>query len=147
MTPGMQARDITFRRRTASIEELLQGVWSERDHRLKRSAEEDEIAACYPTGEIADEMIFRRREVRTLDALEELVRHLRFVREERKAVIAISQGWRLFREDPVLRRPVDNPVSPVPPLGHDPRTGRIGVVEQTGTTSSIRAGASRNGSR
>jgi VWFA-related protein len=133
MTPGMQVRDITFRRRTASIEELLQGVWSERDHRLKRSAEEDEIAACYPTGEIADEMIFRRREVRTLDAIEELVRHLRFVREERKAVIAISQGWRLFREDPVLRRPVDNPVSPVPPLGLDPRTGRIGVVEQTGT--------------
>ena len=40
MTAGMQARDITFRRRTTSIEELLKGVWSERDHRLKRSAEE-----------------------------------------------------------------------------------------------------------
>ena len=31
------------------------------------------------------------------------MRHLRFVREERKAVIAISQGWRLYGEDPVLR--------------------------------------------
>ena len=74
MTAGMEARDLTFRRRTTSIEELLKSVWSERDYRLKRSAEEDEIALCYPDAAIADEMIFRRREVRTLDALEELVR-------------------------------------------------------------------------
>ena len=132
MTAGMQARDITFRRRTTSIEELLRGVWSERDHRLKRSAEEDEIARCYPDGDMPDEMIFRRREVRTLDALEELVRHLRFVREERKAVIAISQGWRLYGEDPVLRATSKAP-QPVPPVGLDPRTGRLGAVEPVGT--------------
>ena len=132
MTAGMQARDLTFRRRTTSIEELLKGVWSERDHRLKRSAEEDEIALCYPDGGMADEMIFRRREVRTLDALEELVRHLRFVREERKAVIAISQGWRLYGEDPVLRATSKAP-SPVPPVGLDPRTGRLGTVERNAT--------------
>jgi VWFA-related protein len=135
MTAGMQARDLTFRRRTTSIEDLLRSVWSERDYRLKRSREEDEIALCYQgSGDIPDEMIFRRREVRTLDALEELVRHLRFVREERKAVIAITQGWRLYGDDPVLRgRPGGKPVQPVPPLGNDPRTGRLGVVEQTGT--------------
>ena len=134
MTAGMEARDLTFRRRTTSIEELLKTVWSERDYRLKRSAEEDEIALCFPDAAIADEMIFRRREVRTLDALEKLVVHLRFVREERKAVIAISQGWRLYGDDPVLRRPVDGkPVEPVPPLGNDPRTGRLGVVERVGT--------------
>lgn len=133
MTAGMQGRDITFRRRTTSIEELLKTVWSERDYRLKRNAEEELITLCY-SANIADEMIFRRREVRALDALEELVRHLRFVREERKAVIAISQGWRLFGEDPTLRRPVEGqPVQPVPPLGNDPRTGRLGVVERTGS--------------
>jgi VWFA-related protein len=131
MTAGMQARDITFRRRTTSIEELLKGVWSERDHRLKRSAEEDEIARCYPDGGMADEMIFRRREVRTLDALEELVRHLRFVREERKAVIAISQGWRLYGEDPALRA-TSKATSPVSPVGLDPRTGRLGTEERVG---------------
>ena len=133
MTAGMQARDITFRRRTTSIEEMLRGFWSERDYRLKRNEEEEHIKLCYGS-EIADEMIFRRREVRTLDALEALVQHLRFVREERKAVIAISQGWRLYGDDPVLRaRPDDKPVEPVPPLGLDPRTGRLGVVERTGT--------------
>jgi len=133
MTAGMEARDLTFRRRTTSIEELLKSVWSERDFRLNRSREEDEIAICY-SPDIADEMIFRRREVRTLDALEQLVQHLRFVREERKAVIAISQGWRLYTEDPVLRRPIEGQtVQPVPPLGNDPRTGRLGVVERTGS--------------
>src|SRR5215203_1966663 len=35
MTAGMEARDLTFRRRTGSIEEMLRGFWSERDYRLK----------------------------------------------------------------------------------------------------------------
>lgn len=132
MTPHMQPRDITFRRRTSSIEELLKGVWSERDFRLIRNEEEEHIALCY-SSDVADEMIFRRREVRTLDALEALVQHLRFLREERKAVIAITQGWRLYSTDPVLRGRDSKPVEPVPPLGLDPRTGRLGVVERTGT--------------
>lgn len=137
MTAGMQARDLTFRRRTTSIEELLKSFWSERDYRLNKNPAEEEIEVCFPglgsDGGIASEMIFRHREVRTLDALEELVRHLRFVREERKAVIAISQGWRLFGDDPVLRRPIgDKPLPPVAPVGLDPRTGRLGTVEQTG---------------
>jgi hypothetical protein len=74
-------------------------------------------------------MIFRRREVRTLDALEELVRHLRFVREERKAVIAITQGWRLYGEDTTLRA-TSTATTPVPPVGIDPRTGRLGTVDR-----------------
>ncbi len=114
MTAGMQARDLTFRRRTTSIEELLKGFWSERDHRLNRSPEEDEFAQCFSDGGVADEMIFRRREVRTLDALEELVRHLRFVREERKAVVAITQGWRLYGEDTTLRATSDGDPSRAP---------------------------------
>jgi VWFA-related protein len=128
MTAGMEARDITFRRRTTSIEEMVRGFWSERDYRLKRSAEEDDIKWCFPNGGVADEMIFRYREVRTLDALETLVRHLRFVREERKAVITISQGWRLFRDDPVLR--ATGEPSPIPGVGLDPRTGRIGTLDR-----------------
>ena len=140
MTPDMTARDLTFRRRTTAIEELLKSAWGQRDHRLERVPEEKEFAACYPglaapkSGDqqpvdmgIAQEMILRRREVRTLDALEELVRHLRFIREERKAVVAISQGWRLYGDDPVLRRPVNNPVPAAVPFGMDPRTGRLGT--------------------
>jgi VWFA-related protein len=46
--------------------------------------------------EVAAEMIARRREKLTLDALTDLVLWLRGVREERKAVLAVSDGWRLF---------------------------------------------------
>ena len=42
---------------------------------------------------VADEMIERRHEKMTLDALHDLVRYLRGVREERKAVLAITDGW------------------------------------------------------
>jgi VWFA-related protein len=139
MTAGMEARDLTFRRRTTSIEEMLRGFWSERDYRLKRIREEEAIIDCFgpATGrpanvDIANDLIFRRREVRTLDAIEALVQHLRFVREERKAVIAITQGWRLYTDDPVLRRPLEGAaLQPVPAIGLDPRTGRVGNIDAT----------------
>ncbi len=116
MTPGMEARDITFRRRTTSIKDLLRTFWSERDYRLKKNPEEERMKDCLGPSEAADEMIFRLREVRTLDALESLVQYLRFVREERKAVIAITQGWRLYSDDPTLQRTVGGG-TPVPGLG------------------------------
>ena len=45
-------------------------------------------------------MIDRRHEKLALDALEDLVRYLRTVREERKAILAITNGWLLFRPNP-----------------------------------------------
>src|SRR5688572_27676342 len=130
MTPHMQARDITFRRRTTSIEEMLKGMWSERDHRLHRSLEEERVVECYATNPtVAREMVFRQREVRSLDALEALVRHLRNLREERKAVIHISQGYRLYGEDPTLRAGGKAP-EPVPAVGIDSRTGRLGTIDR-----------------
>ena len=117
MMAGMEARDLTFRRRTTSIEEMLRGFWSERDYRLKRSREEEAIIDCFGANvDLANDLIFRLREVRTLNAIEALVQHLRFVREERKAVITITQGWRLYADDPTLRRPLaGGTLPPVPP--------------------------------
>ena len=138
MTAGMEPRDITFRRRTTSIEEMLRGFWSERDYRLKRNAEEERIIDCFGRAagtprsneDVADEMVFRRREVRTLDALQKLVQHLRFVREERKAVIAITQGWRLYTDNPLLRGPLaGGALQPIPTIGVVPGTGRIGNID------------------
>jgi VWFA-related protein len=129
MTPGMQVRDLTFSRRTTSIEALLKTAWGQRDFRATPDAEETDFKLCYPpTGAadegIAREMILRLRETRTLDALDGLVRHLRFVRDERKAIIAITQGWLLYGDDPMLRTLKRPP--PVAPVGMDPRTGRLG---------------------
>ncbi len=96
-------------------------------------AVERRYASCYPglstaAGSdrgIAQEMILRRREQRTISALEELVQHLRGVREERKAVITISNGWRLFTPNASFARPIDGTVPSGPPVTVDPRNGRL----------------------
>src|SRR4029078_1597099 len=49
-------------------------------------------------------MFARRHEKKVLDAMADLSRYLRGIREERKAVIAISNGWLLFRPKPNLER-------------------------------------------
>jgi len=88
---------------------------------------EREYQLCYPglgdDGGVADEMIERRREKMTLDAFGDLVRYLRDVREERKAVLAVTDGWRLFRPDPTLARQLGNRV-PQTTIGIDPRTAK-----------------------
>jgi VWFA-related protein len=161
MMPGMAIRDLTFSRRTEGLDALLSQRWGERDLRTFSDPVEDEYATCYPgippefTGRnpesgypqdprdptswvardrlIAQEMILRRREVQALDALEALVRHLRTVREERKAVITISNGWRLFGPSDMLSRAIAGQQRPpVTPVGVDPRTGRLGPAEPAG---------------
>src|SRR5439155_6162230 len=61
------------------------------------------------------------------DALEDLVRFLRGAREERKAVIAITDGWRLYRPNRSLERRLNCQVPTLAPVGTDPRTGRLGA--------------------
>ena len=72
---------------------------------------EDLYDACYPPmpgiGDVAAQMKARRREKMTLDALEDLMVHLAGIREERKAVVAVSEGWRLYRRDDKLGRPLE----------------------------------------
>ena len=41
---------------------------------------------------------------RSIDSLEDLIRYLGGVREERKAVLVISDGWTLFKPDSNLAR-------------------------------------------
>ena len=122
MTPQMAAGDIAFARKTTTIEGMLTRYWhwGERD-RLNPVDRQDQLyEACYGPGPIATEMIQRRHEKLTLDALEDLVIFLRGVREERKAVLAISDGWLLFRPNPALA----NKARPDRPLiGLDPRSG------------------------
>jgi hypothetical protein len=49
-------------------------------------------------------MIDRRHEKLALDALQDLVRYLRGVREERKAILAITNGWLRYRPNNGLLR-------------------------------------------
>jgi VWFA-related protein len=151
MTPGMSARDITFARRRTSIESVLSREWwGERDRISFSDPVENEYALCYPgvpqaNGSeatdkgIAQQMILRRREKQTLDAFEDLATFLRDVREERKAVITITDGWRLYTPDRTLARPLDNVSPPMATVNVDPRNGRLTTRDTPNTTGNTRA--------
>ncbi len=131
MTPEMSARNLTLARRTATIEGILRDnwFWGERDRVNTSDPREEALKACYPdqgdTAGIAQEMIYRRRERKTLDALDDLIEHLEGIREERKFVVLLSEGWVLYRRDERLARPLAGSVPGGPePIGVDPQ-GRL----------------------
>ncbi len=134
MTPEMSARDITFARRTTTIEGYLTRYWTwgER-YQISKDPVEEQYRVCYPGLEddrgVADEMIERRREKLSLDAISDLSRYLRGVREERKAVLLVTEGWRLFRPNPELARMIGKRI-PQTTVAIDPRTGRL-TADQT----------------
>jgi VWFA-related protein len=103
MTPEMSASEITFGRKATLISNVMQGDWAwARRGRDRRDAKEDLYDACYPAANSpgpAPEMKARRRERLTLDALDELVTALGGARDERKAVLTVSDGWVLFRQN------------------------------------------------
>src|SRR4051795_3221128 len=146
MTPEMSAKDLVFGRRTTTIENILAKYWAWGDgDRQSFDPQETQYQYCSPGSPahecpigppaddrgIADKMIERRREKVTLDALTDLVRYLRGVREERKAVIAISDGWRLFRQDSDLINRRTSCTTSIPGLvGVDPRSGKLSAKPQ-----------------
>ncbi len=78
--------------------------------RCQKNEIEKRYEACYPPlpeegaaiSQIVVEMTRRTRERVTLDALRELELYLRDIREERKAILTVSEGWLLFRPDRAL---------------------------------------------
>lgn len=108
MTTEMAPQEIVFGRKTLVIERGLRTNWPwGRRFTLQRDERENSYLQCYQplsteTGSesgLAKQLIQRKRERRTLDSLHDLVRYLRTVREERKAVITITEGWLLYTPD------------------------------------------------
>jgi VWFA-related protein len=132
-----RARTITFTRQMANVESALDRAWGLRDRVDITDPVEQRYASCYPgvprrLGErvapdlgIAQEMILRRREEQALDALEELVTYLRDVREERKAILTITNGWRLYAPNEQLTRMIEGAAPAAPGAGFDPRAGKL----------------------
>ena len=138
MTPEMSARNLTLARRTTTIDGIFRQnwFWGQRQRLVTDDPREQELQLCYPdTGEtanIAQELIDRRRERKTLDAIEDLIIHLEGIREERKFVILLSEGWRLPRRDDRLGRTIGNNVPRTPPVGVGV-DGRLTTGPPTGT--------------
>jgi VWFA-related protein len=135
MTPMMAASDIVFARKVDVIAGGLRDrwPWGER-FTLAEDDRERLYRACYPwdaTKPVVAEMAARRRERTTLDSMMELVSWLRLQREERKAILTVSEGWQLFQRNPDLTRPrvigPNGQMEPIPgpePIGVGP-DGRI----------------------
>ncbi len=133
MTPDMDPRQITFARRTETIDSMLGTYtqWGMRDNIARIHPEEQQLEMCFPEGMprcatgsarandgIAAQLIRRRREHEVLQSLEDLVRYLGGVREERKALIMVTSGYQMFDPKPELLR--RESCEPPPTMG---RTG------------------------
>jgi VWFA-related protein len=115
MTAEMSASQVVFTRRSQAIEEGLRRNWdwgklASKTPRL--DDRENQYTVCFPpTGReappdgislLARKMIARKRERATLEALQDLVRYLHGIREDRKAIVTVTQGWPLYRPDPTM---------------------------------------------
>ena len=119
MTPEMDTRELTFVRRPEAIEAFLKTTWARRFSLDELDPEQESFFRCYPPDDpkhrydgIAEEMVVRHRELLTIQALRNLVLHLGELRDERKGVLLISEGWALYRPNPQLARQF--PTAPPP---------------------------------
>jgi VWFA-related protein len=127
MRPEMSLASLRFTRRPSRFEEyLLSGAeWQQRWLEGLADDVERMYDACYGADEpgIVGEMVARRREMRLLDTLRGLSVWLGALREGRKAVFVVSEGWELFRENQALARPLHGRVPSPRGVGSPP--GRL----------------------
>jgi VWFA-related protein len=132
MTPDMSPTDIAFARKTTTIDGFLarHWTWGESQQAYRSDPVERMYETCFPVGGTAAEMIERRRQKLTLDAFQDLAVFLRGVREERKAIIAITDGFTVVGPNPSLMQASGDERPPSgPPVVVDPRTGRLSTKE------------------
>lgn len=127
MTPKMSAADVVFARKTDVIAGGLRAKWPWGERGTIQMDERERMyESCYPPlgagsmSRTAAAMIARRRERATLDALTELVYSLRDMREERKAIVTVTEGWLLYRPDAGLTTLESGPGGTERPPGVDP---------------------------
>ena len=138
MTPEMSPSQVTLARKTEVVEGGLRHNWPwGKRQTLEEEQRETFYRSCYPPtkseaqrGEtisaLARALIARRRERLSLEALNDLVNYLGAIREERKAIVAVTEGWLLYRPDPSLMKlrdlgdGVQEPIPGIEPIGVGP---------------------------
>lgn len=158
MSPELDARQMVFTRRPERFADWVSTTWGRRFSWDDLSPEEENWATCYPPDDVGDpfgcfagifeEMVLRHREELTLESLRATVDQLGRVREGRKAVLLVSEGWRLYRRNERLARAVPRvsavgcPQQPPPPpqvsVGPDGRL-RVGSEQQDGLNTNYHA--------
>jgi VWFA-related protein len=114
-SPELAAGDLTFRRKAEVLSDLAQADWSwaRRGRRGAPGSKEVLYDQCFDASRAAErvrgaEMKARWREETTFAALDDLVARLGTMREERKTVLTISDGWQLFTASRTLGEPDDD---------------------------------------
>jgi VWFA-related protein len=137
VTPEMAASEMTFGRKTTVIADVLREEWwGRRADRTNEDPKEFLYRTCAARqqlgGGVAEEMIGRRREKLTLDALEDLLVHTAGLREGRKAVVVVTEGWLLYEPKPDLAK-VNPEVGPARPEVFRPPVRPPSAAPETGT--------------
>jgi VWFA-related protein len=108
MTPAMSTSNVVLARKTQVLEQQLRENWAWGTRfGLLLDEREQAYHACYPPlpnekdhhSALTKALIARKRERATFEALQDLVRWLHGIREERKAIITITEGWVRYRPD------------------------------------------------
>ena len=105
MTPHMSGRDISFSSSTEPARRAIStttrsGASPTRSPGTETDPIERDLSTCFIGNDAAwGPLRSRLREQKSIESLRGLVAHLDGLRESRKAVIAVTQGWRLFREN------------------------------------------------
>ena len=137
MTSHMSGRDISF---STSTDPLLayfdaNPVWGLADESPGTETDEVErnLQTCFIGNDAAwIQLRSRLREQKVIESLGGLVSHLDGLRESRKAVIAVTLGWRLFRENEqhMTDKGTQGRVVGVEPLGVGP-DGKLGFPDRS----------------
>ena len=132
MTPEMDPAALTFIRRPESIEAFLGTTWARRFSSDNLDPVEERYFTCYPPDDphnrfdgVAVEMVARKREAQTIQSLRGLARRLGELREERKGVVIVSEGWALVRPNQDLARQFKDMAPPQPPGIHVGAGGKL----------------------
>jgi VWFA-related protein len=133
--PQMAAGDVSFSSDTRSIRDFFQStpIWGVKDELPGAETDETEreLQTCFTAaGQQKDWEALRPvlREHRTLQALTDLTRALDGMREQRKAIIVVTEGWQLFKSNERRLKDSSEPTRapgrpPIVGVGPDGRMG------------------------
>ena len=145
VTPQMGGSDLSFSTRPDSIVNYfaVNPVWGVADELPGSESDpvEQQLANCFNLGARTSDwprIRQRLREQRTFKAMRDMVRYLDGLRESRKAIVMVSEGWNLFRPNPKLltdnEEPTRTPGMP-PPIGVGPG-GTLSTFDRNRTDGS-----------
>lgn len=143
MTPDMSPRQLTLARRPEAIEGIFKNYWDwgQRGRLNPIDPRDQALQRCFGRDGVGAELIRRRHERETLEAIENLIVHLEGIREERKFVLILSEGWRLGGPDMRLTAGAEAPGRA--PMGVDPG-GRLRTDPDRGGGSLDACGRERS---